>query len=81
MNGNLVAVIVTFNRLDKLKLTLEHTLSNAFYRIIVVNNCSTDDTQEWLDSLDDESLAVIHSETNGGGAGGFYQGFRYAAEQ
>jgi GT2 family glycosyltransferase len=81
MNGHLVAVIVTFNRLDKLKLTLEHTYKNAFYRIVVVNNCSTDGTREWLDTLRNENLVIIHSESNGGGAGGFHQGFRYAAEQ
>jgi len=81
MNGNLVAVIVTFNRLDKLKLTLEHTLNNAFYRVVVVNNCSTDGTKKWLESLDENCLTVIHSKTNGGGAGGFHQGFRYAAEE
>ena len=81
MPRNLVAVIVTFNRLEKLKETLEQTRKNTFYRIIVVNNCSTDGTGEWLDTLNDPNLVVIHSATNGGGAGGFHQGFRYAAEQ
>lgn len=81
MNGNLVAVIVTFNRLEQLKLSLETTFENDFYKVIVVDNCSTDGTREWLDELSPENLVVIHSETNGGGAGGFHQGFRYAAEQ
>jgi len=81
MNGNLVAVIVTFNRLEKLQLSLEHTFNNDFYKVIVVNNCSTDGTGEWLDGLVNENLVVIHSASNGGGAGGFHQGFRYAAEQ
>lgn len=81
MNGKLVAVIVTFNRLEKLRLTLEHTFNKGFYGVIVVNNCSTDSTGEWLDSLAHENLVVIHSESNGGGAGGFHQGFRYAAEK
>ena len=30
MNGNLVAVIVTYNRLEKLKSTLQHTFQNNF---------------------------------------------------
>jgi GT2 family glycosyltransferase len=81
MNGKLVAVIVTFNRLEKLKHTLEHTFNSDFHKVIVVDNCCTDGSGAWLDGLTQENLVVIHSETNGGGAGGFHQGFRYAAEQ
>jgi len=81
MNGNLVAVIVTYNRLEKLKSTLQHTFRNDFYRIIVVDNCCTDGTGVWLDGLDRADLVVLHSEINEGGAGGFHRGFRYAAEQ
>lgn len=81
MNGKLVAVIVTYNRLEKLKSTLKHTFQNNFYRVIVVDNCCTDGTGAWLHELDRDTLVVIHSETNEGGAGGFHRGFRYAAEQ
>jgi len=81
MGQNLAAVIVTYNRIDKLKIALEHSRKCNFYRIVVVNNCSTDGTREWLDSLVDGNLDIIHSETNQGGAGGFYHGFRYVAEQ
>jgi len=81
LNGRLVAVIVTYNRLEKLRSTLQHTFENDFYRVIVVDNCSTDGTGAWLDGLGRHRLVVIHSETNEGGAGGFNRGFRYAAEQ
>lgn len=86
MKKNTVAIIVTYNRLDALKLTLESTLRQAFYKVVVVNNLSTDGTREWLDSLgdgklDQERLITIHSKKNLGGAGGFHQGFHYAAEQ
>jgi rhamnopyranosyl-N-acetylglucosaminyl-diphospho-decaprenol beta-1,3/1,4-galactofuranosyltransferase len=81
MSTNLVAVIVTFNRLDKLKIALEYTLRNPFYRVVVVNNCSTDGTGEWLNSLDQINIVVIHNETNEGGAGGFHRGFQYVTEQ
>ncbi|MEP5568790.1 MAG: glycosyltransferase [Halioglobus sp.] len=81
MSQKLVAVIVTFNRLEQLKLTLKHSSSEPFYRIVVVNNCSTDGTEEWLGSLDDRRLITINSESNGGGAGGFHQGFQYVAEE
>ncbi len=80
MSRNTVAVIVTFNRLDKLKYTLQHTLNEPFYRVVVVNNCSTDGTAEWLDAHSDERLHVIHSKVNGGGAGGFNLGFNAAAQ-
>ena len=81
MNGKLIAVIVTYNRLEKLKSTLRHTFENDFYRVVVVDNCCTDGTAAWLDGLGRDRLAVIHSEANEGGAGGFHRGFRYAAEQ
>ena len=80
MKRSVVAVIVTFNRLEALKLTIENTLKHAFYKVVVVNNVSTDGTGEWLDSLDEDRLIIIHSEKNQGGAGGFHQGFRYAAK-
>lgn len=79
MSRNLAAVIVTFNRLEKLKETLEHTFAEPFHSVVVVNNASTDGTQEWLDAQTDERLHVIHSEQNEGGAGGFHRGFKYAA--
>ncbi|KZX58388.1 hypothetical protein A3709_02700 [Halioglobus sp. HI00S01] len=78
---NLVAVIVTFNRLEKLKETIARTLDNAFYKIVVVNNASTDNTRDWLASLSDTRLKIIHSPTNLGGAGGFNQGFAYVVEK
>jgi GT2 family glycosyltransferase len=81
MSRNTVAVIVTFNRLDKLKQTLRHTLDQAFYRVVVVNNASTDGTQTWLDEHADPRLHLIHSQQNLGGAGGFHLGFDCAARQ
>ena len=78
---NTVAVIVTFNRLEKLKIALEKSLCNAFYKIIVVNNCSTDGTRSWLESQHDPRIIAIHSDRNAGGAGGFNLGFQYAADQ
>ena len=51
INGNLIAVIVSFNRLEKLKLRLEQIFKNDFYKIVVVGNCSIDDTGDWLDRL------------------------------
>ena len=79
--GNLVAVIVTFNRLEKLKETIARTLDNPFYRVVVVNNASTDDTRNWLDSLSDPRLENLHNKTNLGGAGGFNRGLAHVAKE
>jgi rhamnopyranosyl-N-acetylglucosaminyl-diphospho-decaprenol beta-1,3/1,4-galactofuranosyltransferase len=81
MKRSIVAVIVTYNRLEKLRVALANSLANAFYRIIVVDNCSSDGTTQWLKGFSDPRLIVVHTEKNLGGAGGFNLGFRYAAEQ
>lgn len=83
-NGALVAVVVTFNRLAKLKLTLANLLKNSpmgLASIVVVDNASTDGTAEWLSTQDDPRLDILTSPTNRGGAGGFEQGLRHALTQ
>jgi rhamnopyranosyl-N-acetylglucosaminyl-diphospho-decaprenol beta-1,3/1,4-galactofuranosyltransferase len=80
-NGRLVAVIVTFNRLDALQVTLGHAMTKGFYRVVVVDNCSTDGTRQWLGSVADEALVIIHADANRGGAGGFNIGFSHVTEQ
>ena len=80
-NGSLVAIVVTFNRLDKLKLTLSNLVKNSpagLASIVVVNNASTDGTADWLATQDDPRLDILISPTNRGGAGGFEQGLRHA---
>ncbi len=79
MPVNTVAVIVTFNRLEKLQTTLAHTLTQPFSKVVVVDNCSTDGTRQWLQEQQDERLLVLYNEQNLGGAGGFHRGFEYAA--
>ena len=79
MNRKTVAVIVTYNRLDALKVTVGNTLAQDFHTVVVVNNLSTDGTKEWLDEQTDPRLHAIHSGANLGGAGGFHLGFEHAA--
>lgn len=71
------AVVVTFNRLEKLKtvLTSIEAQTLAPERVIVIDNASTDGTAEWLDARD-HALAtdVVHLSQNTGGAGGFAEG-------
>ena len=68
-------VIVTFNRIELLKRSIESVRANQPFGIIVINNGSTDGTKEWLDSQPD--LIVIHQK-NVGGSGGFYTGIKHA---
>lgn len=73
-------VVVTYNRLSLLKECLS-ALENQTYpiqRIVIVDNCSTDGTSEFLDSLTDTRYLIIHSKENIGGAGGFSLGLKSA---
>ncbi len=76
----IAAVIVTFNRIGKLKRTVQASLSESFSDIVIVNNASTDETKAWLDSLKDPRLHLLHLPENIGGAGGFHKGFKYVAD-
>ena len=82
MKHGVNAVIVTCNRCELLKKSLESLLSQKYElnRIIVVNNASSDGTREYLDSIQNEKIVVLHRETNEGGAGGFYYGIKEAYE-
>ncbi|WP_256010007.1 glycosyltransferase family 2 protein [Desertivirga xinjiangensis] len=73
----IAAVVVTYNRLALLKDCIE-ALRHQTYKldaIFVINNSSTDGTEEWLNTQSD--LHVIKQE-NGGGALGFYRGMKEA---
>lgn len=77
-------VIVTYNRLDKLKKTLSlyNAQTHLFRTLIVVDNCSTDGTieylQEWKQISAKYEKHVIFLPENKGGSGGFYAGEKYA---
>jgi len=72
------ALIVTYNRLDKLKLCITASLEAGFNHIVVVNNASTDATEDWLASLNLEPvLHIVTLTKNTGGAGGFRGGAQY----
>lgn len=75
----IIAVVVTYNRLELLKKNIACLrLNKPLNSIVVVDNGCTDGTREWIDSQSD--LHVIHQE-NVGGSGGFYTGMRYVFEQ
>ncbi len=73
----LAALVVTHNRLDKLRLTLSRLLeapAAQLAHLVVVDNASTDGTGAWLAGLDDPRLTVLRLTENSGGAGGFRAG-------
>lgn len=74
------AFVVTYNRLELLKKTVEKLRCQTYGidRLVVVNNASTDGTDVWLEQQHD--LYVITQE-NLGGAGGFHAGVKYCFEQ
>lgn len=78
-------VIVTFNRLDILKKTLNAYLDQIkkFDTMIIVDNHSTDGTAEFLKgfSMTHENIYVEYLTENIGGAGGFSRGIELALEK
>lgn len=75
---SLVAVIVSFNRLEQLKKGIASVLAGPVIGVVVVDNGSTDGSREWLAGLQDSRIRVLTPERNLGGAGGFEIGFREA---
>lgn len=84
-NGKVVAVTVTFNRVNTLKNTLL-ALERQTYpleKIIVVDNCSNEENKKQLLALtkDRENIEILWMTDNLGGAGGFENGMRHAKEK
>lgn len=72
-------VVVTYNRLELLKEVVESLRNQTFrdFKIIVINNDSPDGTKDWLAHQSD---IITINQGNVGGAGGFYTGMKYVAE-
>lgn len=73
-------VVVTYNRQELLKEVIEALRQQSYqdFQIVVVNNGSTDETPSWLKQQED---IVTITQENLGGAGGFFTGMKYVAEQ
>ena len=75
-----VAVVVTYNRIELLKLCVEHLKNQTVpVDIMVVDNASTDGTAE-LFKEPEEGVIYFNTGANLGGAGGFNYGMRKACE-
>ena len=79
----LTAVVVTYNRKEELCKNLDMLYLQTIHldKIIVVDNCSTDGTKEYLQKkgyLEQDNFIYHCTEENIGGAGGFYTGIQRA---
>ncbi|MFJ3472251.1 glycosyltransferase family 2 protein [Microbacterium maritypicum] len=76
---SVAAVVVTFNRLEKLKTVLASVAAQTHpvETLFVIDNASTDGTAEYLSDLDvGIPVEVVTMTRNSGGAGGFSEGMR-----
>ena len=75
-------VLVTYNRLSFLKLSLEHALNQTMpaEHVIVVDNASTDGSWEYLKEKAsvEPRIRLLREKQNVGGAGGFHDGIQEA---
>lgn len=71
---SVAAIIVTCNRLAKLKRAVLAILGQHISGMVVVDNLSTDGTADWLKTQQSERLIVCFPQKNIGGAGGFALG-------
>lgn len=84
LGQKVTVVLVTFNRLEKLKIALSCYEKQTYKieKIIIVDNCSTDGTidflKKWLDSKTNFDKEVVYLSENTGGAGGFGAGMDHA---
>ena len=79
MNTRVCAVVVTYNRrvlLRECLLSLESQTRRPD-AILVVDNCSTDATEAML-AEEFGHLSHLRLPVNGGGAGGFHEGMKWA---
>lgn len=79
-------LIVTFNRKKLLKNIIEFVCIQKYtdYKIIVIDNASNDDSFSYISNLynfEKNNIEWIYLQENIGGAGGFYEGIKYALEQ
>lgn len=77
---NVCALVVTYNRLNLLKECINSIRKQTYreFDILVVNNGSTDGTEEWLA---DQGDVIVINQFNSGGAGGFFTGMKHIAKE
>lgn len=73
----LSVIIPTYNQANVLMQTLDSVLRQRYphMEVVVMDDCSTDDTPLRLASINDARLKVVRNKTNLQGAENLYQGF------
>lgn len=82
--NNIAAVVVTYNRLNMLQKCLSAIKNQTVgCDIIIINNNSSDGTEEWVKENIISESGIIYRNThqNIGGSGGFNTGMRIAVEK
>ena len=71
--NKIVALVVTYNRKQLLKENIEALLNqnNNEFDILIVDNASTDGTEELVKSFENNRIIYENTGANLGGAGGF----------
>lgn len=72
--------ITTYNRLPYLKMAISSILDQTFsdFSLYVLDNCSTDGTEEYVKSVDDERIHYIRHDKNIGGIGNIAYAFEHS---
>lgn len=84
MKQKYAIVIVTYNRVQLLRECVAHAKAQTRQAdsIIIVDNASTDETGEYLLSLEEENdIEIVRLLQNIGGAGGFAIGMQHALQK
>jgi GT2 family glycosyltransferase len=80
-DDGIAVVVLTHNRAELVRKCVENVLrgaSSATSEIVIWNNASTDGTAQYLDTLDDDRIRVVHSEKNLG-QNAYAEAFRLTA--
>lgn len=83
-SSNVICIVVTYNRLSLLKEALAAIKAQTYpiRQILVIDNHSTDGTDKYLRSMKgDAQIRAVRMKSNTGGAGGFAEGIRLAAQE
>lgn len=82
MSDSIAAVVVTYNRIEELKKNIDALLKQTLVpdRIFIIDNCSTDGTNEYFKDRY-ENVEVVRLSSNTGGSGGFAAGTKIAYER
>ncbi len=73
-------IIPTYNRSAKLKKSIESVLQQSYtnFELLIVDDASTDDTQEMVEAISDKRIRYIKQTVNGGASAARNEGVRQA---